>query len=124
MEKSNENSHIGPDHLLNLGRVVAQAWADPDFKQRLKTDPKSVLSENGIHVLRGISIEVVENTPTKTYLTIPTPRIPVGASEEEIAVVAKKWELATGSSSCFTCSPCVDGGPEPVPSEGELKPLL
>jgi hypothetical protein len=115
-----DKNHIGPVHLRNLGRVVAQAWADPTFKQRLKADPTTVLAENGIQILAGVDIEVVENTPTKTYLTIPTPKVPIGASNEEIELVAKKWEMASGSSSCFTCSPCVDGGPEPVLSDGEI----
>lgn len=116
--------HIGPTHLRNLGRVVAQAWADPSFKTRLKADPKTVLAENGIEILPGVSIEVVENTPEKTYLTIPTPKVAVGASEKEIELIARKWEMASGSSSCFTCSPCVAGGElEPVPSGGPVVPL-
>jgi hypothetical protein len=97
---------IGPDHLHNLGRIVAKAWADPAFKNRLKENPTEVLAENGINVLPGVAIEVVENTAEKTYLTIPTPKVPVGAAEEDIEAIAKSWVVASGSSSCFTCSPC------------------
>jgi len=32
------------------GRIIARAWSDEDFKQRLMDDPCTVLSENGIDV--------------------------------------------------------------------------
>lgn len=99
-------SHLAPDHLAKLGRVMARAWADPSFKDRLKAEPTTVLAENGITIRPGVAIEVVENTPEKSYLTIPTPKAPIGASEDEIEEIARSWQVASGSSSCFTCSPC------------------
>ena len=55
----------------NLEKVVSKAWADPLFKERLKTEPKAVLSEMGINTPESVDIEVLENTNTKTYLTLP-----------------------------------------------------
>jgi nitrile hydratase len=48
---------IGP---MIGARVVARAWADPAYKQRLLSDSASALAELGIHMDNLI---VVENTP-------------------------------------------------------------
>ncbi len=49
---------IGP---MIGARVVARAWVDPEYKQRLLTDSMSALAELGIHMN---DLVVVENTPT------------------------------------------------------------
>ncbi len=49
---------IGP---MIGARVVARAWRDPGFKQRLLSDSTSALAEMGIHMSNLI---VVENTPS------------------------------------------------------------
>ena len=43
-------------------KVVARAWADPDFKQRLLQDANLVMSELGIALQRFRVLKVVENT--------------------------------------------------------------
>ncbi len=62
---------VGP---RNGARIVARAWADPDFKQRLLADPKSVRSpELG---MPGISwrpvVVMVENTPQTHNMIVCT----------------------------------------------------
>ncbi|CAA9395386.1 MAG: Nitrile hydratase, alpha chain [uncultured Nocardioidaceae bacterium] len=50
---------VGP----KLGaKVVARAWADPDFKQRLLEDATAACRELGIGGLQGEDMVVVENT--------------------------------------------------------------
>ena len=49
---------VGP---MNGARVVAHAWVDPAYKQRLLSDSMSALAELGIHMN---NLVVVENTPT------------------------------------------------------------
>jgi len=49
---------IGP---MIGARVVARAWVDPAYKQRLLSDSMSALAELGIHMN---NLVVVENTPT------------------------------------------------------------
>lgn len=51
---------IGP---LNGARVVARAWTDPDYKQRLLADGTSAIAELGFGGLQGEHMIVVENTP-------------------------------------------------------------
>ncbi|MBV9507015.1 MAG: nitrile hydratase subunit alpha [Acidobacteriia bacterium] len=51
---------IGP---RNGARVVARAWTDPAYKQRLLTDANSALAELGFAGQQGENMVVVENTP-------------------------------------------------------------
>ena len=51
---------IGP---RNGAKVVARAWADPAYKQRLLTDATAAIKELGYSGLQGEDMVVVENTP-------------------------------------------------------------
>jgi nitrile hydratase len=51
---------IGP----HIGaKVVARAWVNPAYKQRLLTDSNAALAELGVPRLQGEDMVVVENTP-------------------------------------------------------------
>jgi nitrile hydratase len=50
---------IGP---MNGARVVAKAWVDPDFKQRLLADGTAAIAELGLGGPEGDHILVMENT--------------------------------------------------------------
>lgn len=58
---------IGP---LKGAKVVARAWVDPAFKQRLLTDGSSAITEIGLPA--GVPINVVENTPTDHNMVVCT----------------------------------------------------
>jgi len=51
---------IGP---LNGARVVARAWADPEYRARLLADGTAAIGELGFQGMQGECISVVENTP-------------------------------------------------------------
>ncbi|MGH9108677.1 MAG: nitrile hydratase subunit alpha [Acidimicrobiales bacterium] len=51
---------VGP---MNGARVVARAWVDPAFKQRLLADAASAIRELGLSGLRGEHLVAVENRP-------------------------------------------------------------
>ena len=51
---------VGP---RNGARVVARAWVDPAYKQRLLTDGTAAIAELGYTGEQGAHIRVVENTP-------------------------------------------------------------
>jgi nitrile hydratase len=54
-------------------RVVARAWANPDFKQRLLADPRSALAELGYGLLDTTPmLVVVENTDRVHYMVVCT----------------------------------------------------
>lgn len=51
---------VGP---MNGARVVARAWVDPAYKQRLLTNAPTAIAELGVGGLQGEHLVVVENTP-------------------------------------------------------------
>jgi nitrile hydratase len=60
---------VGP---RNGARVVARAWADPVYKQRLLTDATSAIAELGYGGAQGEHMVVVENTPQVHNLIVCT----------------------------------------------------
>ena len=60
---------IGP---RNGARVVARAWVDPAYKQRLLTDAPAAVGEAGFHNQYGDHMVVVENTPKVHNLVVCT----------------------------------------------------
>ena len=60
---------IGP---RNGARVVARAWADPAFKQRLLSDPAAAMAELGFTSHQGEQTVILENTPAVHNLVVCT----------------------------------------------------
>jgi nitrile hydratase subunit alpha len=60
---------IGP---RNGARVVARAWIDPAYKQRLLADATSAIAELGFSGSQGEHMVVVENTPSCHNLVVCT----------------------------------------------------
>jgi nitrile hydratase subunit alpha len=52
-------------------RVVAKAWADPDFKARLLADGNAGVGELGLEV-PGLKLVVLENTPKLHHMIVCT----------------------------------------------------
>lgn len=52
---------IGP---LNGAKVVAKAWTDPAYKQRLLEDGTAAVAELGFSGRQGAEMVILENTPT------------------------------------------------------------
>ena len=60
---------IGPQ---NGAKVVARAWVDPEYKQRLLRDASAAIAELGFSGLQGEDMVVVENTPKVHNLVVCT----------------------------------------------------
>lgn len=60
---------IGP---RNGARVVARAWSDPVWKQRLLADGSTAIGEMGFEGMHGEHTVVVENTPQVHNLVVCT----------------------------------------------------
>jgi len=60
---------VGP---RNGARVVARAWANPAYKQRLLADADAAIAELGYGGLQGEHMVVVENTPRVHNLVVCT----------------------------------------------------
>src|SRR5215475_8119511 len=62
-------TRVGP---RNGAQVVAKAWTDPVFKQRLLDDATAAISELGFFGRQGEDMKVVENTDTVHHLVVCT----------------------------------------------------
>lgn len=67
---STYEDEIGP---LNGARVVARAWTDPEYRDRLLNDALGAIVELDVEVDEDtMAIEVLENTPTDHHLVVCT----------------------------------------------------
>jgi nitrile hydratase len=66
---ANYEKNVGP---LNGAKVVARAWTDPEYKERLLADGTAAIKELGFGGPQGEHIVVVENTPTSHNVTVCT----------------------------------------------------
>jgi nitrile hydratase len=62
-------SKIGP---RNGAKVVARAWVDPDYRQRLLSDATAAIKELGFSGLQGEDMVVLENTDTVHNVVVCT----------------------------------------------------
>jgi len=60
---------VGP---RNGARVVARAWTDPDYRERLLSDATAAIAELGFGGRQGEHMVAVENTPTRHNLVVCT----------------------------------------------------
>jgi hypothetical protein len=80
-------------------KIVATAWADEDYKQRLLEDPASVLTEEGMEVPEGIELNVVEASEKQLYMVLP-PRPEEGNIKEGAERLAAAWFCLCTSGGC------------------------
>jgi nitrile hydratase len=52
-------------------QMVARAWTDAAFKQRLLAEPSTVLAEQGIEFPSDIEVRVHEGSPYTIHLMLP-----------------------------------------------------
>jgi hypothetical protein len=52
-------------------QIVARAWMDNGFKQKLLKDPMTMLKEEGFEIPPGAEVKVVENTEKQFFLVLP-----------------------------------------------------
>jgi len=53
-------------------QVIQRAWKDPDFKQKLLSDPKAAIQESlGISLPGHLKLKTVEETADEMVLVLP-----------------------------------------------------
>jgi len=80
------------------GKIVAKAWSDERFKQRLLSEPTIVLQEHGIDLPAGAEFRMLESTSSLIYLILP-PR--PGPEEMEAEDLEKR--LAANFTHTYSC---------------------
>src|SRR2546430_16589741 len=69
---------IAPDEVLEserssviTGMVVARAWRDPGYRNRLLSSPREVLVDEGLGIPDGMAIRVFAATPPIRHIHLP-----------------------------------------------------
>jgi hypothetical protein len=88
---------------LVWSQIVARAWCDEDFMQRLLSSPRAVLTEHDLEVPPGTEVEVMLGTDVKvddtgTVRRFTLPRAPSHDLTEE--------ELDWGAVAYCACGAC------------------
>ena len=80
-------------------QIVARAWADEGFRERLRSDPRGAVAEvTGVEVPESIEIEVLEETPEKGYLVIPVNRVEISDEQLDAAAGGDYGTCETGAA--------------------------
>jgi nitrile hydratase len=61
--------NLGP---MNGAKVIAKAWTDPDYRERLFADAGAAIEELGFRGLQTEHVYAVENTPTVHHMFVCT----------------------------------------------------
>ncbi len=70
-------------------KVVARAWTDEEFKQKLVKNPEKVLKDMGISIPEGVKLELHVQTNKTMHLILPDH--PRDLSEKEMKNIAGAW---------------------------------
>jgi hypothetical protein len=77
---------LNQEQSKQYAQIVARAWQDDAFRQRLVGSPNAVFEEYGISVPSGVTIRMLENTSDLYYLALPAR--PVELNDEMLDQVA------------------------------------
>jgi hypothetical protein len=92
---------IAPDEVLEserssviTGMVVARAWRDPGYRNRLLSSPREVLIEEGLEIPDGMAIRVFADTPAVRHIHLTSLTT---EAEELVPVLREILPLPEGS---------------------------
>ena len=95
---------------LVWSQIVARAWCDEGFMERLLSDPRVVLAEHDLEVPPGMEVEVVMGTEVKIDDADTMVRrfiLPVGPSQELMEEELGGDVMAyCGCGGCGRCGGC------------------
>jgi hypothetical protein len=94
---------------LVWSQVVARAWCDEDFMQRLLSDPRAVLAAHDLEVPPGTEVEVVlgkevrvdETGSVRRFILPASP--PHDLSEEDLGGRPVSWCACGACGRCGAC---------------------
>jgi hypothetical protein len=90
-----------------VSQLIARAWLDSEFQERLIADPKATLEGEGIEIPEGLQVTIDRSTidwsigsrAGDVVWTIPLPPRPADISEEQLSA----WARGDFSQQNITC---------------------
>lgn len=79
---------------MTIAKAIARAWSDAGYKAKLLSDPHAALTEAGVDVPSGTTVQVVEDSADTRHIVLPL--APKQAGEMSIGELEK---VAGGSTS-------------------------
>lgn len=95
-------------------QLMNQAMQDPAFRDRLLTNPKAVLSEQGLAIPEDVQIQVLQETSNQYYLVLPamsgTAAESAGAlSDADLETIAGGGGESAGDTAYTGWTGCASG---------------
>lgn len=87
------------DTAENFAKIFACCWKDEEFKARFKEDPSAVIAEHGMQIPEDLIVNVVENTGSTVFITLPS------APENIDELSDAELEAASGGATADTTIP-------------------
>jgi hypothetical protein len=84
-------------------KVVARAWIDEDFRQRLLANPAEAIAEFGLPMLDQVELKVVAGEAAPPTMVLTLPDRPADLGEESIEGLVQSGARAShcmGTSCC------------------------
>jgi len=91
---------------LLWSQIVARAWCDEDFMQRLLSDPKAILAEHDMEVPPGTEVEVMLGTEVKVDDTDGVRRFVLPASPPDELIEEELLGEEVAYCACGGCGRC------------------
>ena len=91
-----------------LRKLISRAWADPDFKRSLISDPVRVLTAAGIAIDEERQWKVVEgdhapvSDTTNAYFYLPLPPSDSSISDDELMRMSNAASCSSFTTNCRT----------------------
>jgi len=84
-------AEIDDERSKKIAKVIARAWADDEYKKKLKTEPEATLRRAGIKVPSGVKVKVHENTGKVFHWVLPAK--PAGVAKKDLESAAARKRL-------------------------------
>jgi hypothetical protein len=90
---------LQPDWAKQWAQVIARAWSDEAYKQRLLGDPRAVLAEAGLTIPAHVQVQVQvhEATPVLLHMVLPPPLTDLLSDEQLDAVSGANYGGVDGA---------------------------